>query len=125
MLTLLELLQLYRLPLLMDPILRDLNPEWGLPFEDAPALDLCVLIFRQFWGGCGGLVLSPVSDKTPNCGGVKVEIGDVGEESVEVEENWDLDKMEENLEESVDEVMDRAHEPTKSKGLTTGAIHPT
>ena len=41
-LTLSELLRLYRLPLTLDPLLRDLDPERGLPFEDAPATDVFV-----------------------------------------------------------------------------------
>ena len=103
-LTLPELLRLYRLPLLLDPLLGELNPERGLSFEDAPAPDVFILIFRQFGGGCGGLVLGPVSVETPNCGG-----GKIGKDSVELEdslaveledslaveleeENWDVEK---------------------------------
>jgi hypothetical protein len=77
----------------MDLLLRDLDPEEGLPFEDAPAPDLCVSIFRQFWGGCGGLVFCPASDKTPNCGGIKIE--DMGKVSVEVEKQGEVEEMEE------------------------------
>ena len=47
LLTLPELLWLYQLLLTLDPLLRKLNPERGLPFEDAPAPDVFVLIFRQ------------------------------------------------------------------------------
>jgi hypothetical protein len=92
-LTLPELLRLYWLPLLLDPLWRDLDPERGLPFEDAPALDVFVSIFRQFWGGCGGLVLGPVSVETPNCGEVKIGKDSVElEDSLEAEENWDVEK---------------------------------
>ncbi len=34
------------------------------------------------WGGCGGLVLGPVSVETPNCGG-----GEIGKVSVELEDS--------------------------------------
>jgi hypothetical protein len=90
----------------LDPLLRKLDPERGLPFEDAPAPDVFVSIFRQLWGVCGGLVLGPVSVETPNCG--RGEIDSVAledalavelEDSVAVEleeENWDLEKEVEN-----------------------------
>ena len=94
-LTLPELLRLYRLPLTLDPLLRDLDPERGLPFEDAPAPDVFVSIFRQLWGVCGGSVLGPVSVETPNCGGGEIVVGVEGEEEKEEEgnqeENGDLD----------------------------------
>jgi hypothetical protein len=90
-----ELLRLYRLPLTLDPLLRDLDPERGLPFEDAPAPDVFVSIFRQLWGVCGGSVLDPVSVETPNCGGDEIVAGIEGEEEKEdegnKEENGDLD----------------------------------
>ncbi len=88
-----ELLRLYRLPLSLDPLWRDLDPERGLLFEDAPAPDVFVSIFRQFWGGCGGLVLGPVSVETPNCGEVEIGKDSVElEDSLEAEENWDVEK---------------------------------
>ena len=77
LLTLQELLRLYRLPLSLDPLLRDLDPERGLPFEDAPAPDVFVSIFRQLWGVGGGVVLGPVSVETPNCGGSEIDSGAV------------------------------------------------
>jgi len=89
-----ELLRLYRLPLTLDPLLRDLDPERGLPFEDAPAPDVFISIFRQLWGVCGGLVLDPVSVETPNCGGDEIVAGIEGEENEDEgnkEENGDLD----------------------------------
>jgi hypothetical protein len=94
--------------------LKDLDPEQGLPFEDAPAPDLFVLILRQLWGQYWGLVLSPVSDETQNCGGVKMETGGMGEDSVEVNGNWDVEEI-------LDEVVDRAPELIKMKAPTAGA----
>ncbi len=86
---------MYRLPLTLDPLLRDLDPERGLPFKDAPAPDVFVSIFRQLWGVCRGPVLVPVSVETPNCGGDEIVAGVEGEEEKEdegnKEENGDLD----------------------------------
>ena len=72
-LTVPELLRLYPLPLTLDPLLIECNPADDLPFEDAPAPDVFVSIFRQLWGVCGGLALGPVSVETPNCGRGKVD----------------------------------------------------
>ncbi len=129
-LTLPKLLCLYQLPLSMDPLLRDLNPGWGLPFEDTPAPDLFVLIFRQLWGEYGGLVLSPVSDKTPNCGRINVEIGNVGEDLVEVEGDVDVgeDLVEVEGDGDMKEMVERAkddRELTKTKAPATGTNPPT
>ncbi len=135
-LTLPELLRLYRLPLLLDPLLRDLDPERGLPFEDAPAPDVFVSIFRQFWGVCGGLVLGPVSVETPNCGGVEI-----GKDSVELEdslaveledslaveleeENWDVEKDVENWDVEKD-VETKCHVAYATKCRAAGAGPPT
>ena len=115
MLTLPELLRLYRLPLSLDPLLlRDLDPERCLPFKDAPAPDLFFLIFRQFWGRCGGLVLGPVSVKTPNCGRVEIE-----KDSVELEDSVEA---EENLEK---EVETKCRDAYTTKCRATGAGTPT
>ena len=94
-LTLQELLRLYRLPLTLDLLLRDLDPERGVPFEDTPALDVFVSIFRQLWGVCGGLVLGPVSVETPNYGGGEID-------SVALEDSLAVDLMDPvSLEDSV------------------------
>ncbi len=130
--------RLYRLPLSMDPLLRDLDPERGLPFEDAPAPDVFVLIFRQFWGRCGGLVLGPVSVETPNCGG-----GEIGKDSVELEdslaveledslaveldeENWDVEKDVENWDVEKDvEMKSKCRDAYATKCRAAGAGPPT
>ncbi len=46
-LLLMELLQLYQLPLLMDLLLKELQPVKGLPFENSTAPDLFASVFRQ------------------------------------------------------------------------------
>ncbi len=130
MLTLPELLRLYQLPLLMDPPHRDLDPGRGLPVKDAPVPDLFVSIFRQLWGEYGLLVLSPVSDETPNCGRVNVEIGEVGEDLVEVEGDVDVgeDLVEVEGDGDVEDIVERAkdnRELTKKKAPATGANPPT
>ena len=59
-----------------------------LTFQGRPSPGFVFSIFRQFWGRCGGLVLGPVSVKTPNCGRVEIEKDSVElEDSVEAEEN--------------------------------------
>jgi hypothetical protein len=66
------------------------------------------------------LVLSPVSDEPLNCGGFKMEIGDVevGENSVEVQGNR-------GVEEIVEKIVGRAQELTKKKAPAAGASPPT
>jgi hypothetical protein len=63
-----ELLQLYQLPLLMDAVLRALEPDKGLPFEDSPAPNLFASVFQQLWGASGGGSGSDFSagDTAPN-----------------------------------------------------------
>jgi hypothetical protein len=137
-LTLPELLRLYWLPLSLDPLLRDLDPERGLPFEDAPATDVFVSIFRHFLGGCGGLVLGLVSVETPNCGG-----GKIGKDSVELddslaveledslaveleEENWDVEKDVENWDVKKDvETKSKCRDAYTTKCRAAGAGPPT
>jgi hypothetical protein len=51
-----ELLRLYQLPLLMDAVLRALEPDKVLPFEDSPTPDLFASNFRQLWGASGGVL---------------------------------------------------------------------
>jgi hypothetical protein len=98
-----ELLRLYRLPLTLDPLWSECDPAHGLPFEDAPAPDVFISIFRQLWGVCGGLALGPVSVETPNCVGGKidsvaledsltVELDDSLAVEVE-EENWGVETV--------------------------------
>jgi hypothetical protein len=99
----------------MDLLLKDLDPERSLPFEGAPAPDLFVLIFRQFWGEGGGLGLIPVSVETPNCERVKMKRRDVGE--VLVESEGDGDGIVEQLRED--------RELTNKKAHAAGANHPT
>jgi hypothetical protein len=122
----------------MDPLLRDFDPERSLPFEDAPAPDVFVSIFRQFWGRCGGLVLGPVSVETPNCGG-----GKIGKDSVELEdslaveledslaveleeENWDVEKDVEywDVEKDV-EMKSKCRDAYATKCRAAGAGPPT
>ena len=82
-----ELFQLYRLPLTLDPLMSECDPARCLPFEDAPAPNVFVSIFRQLWGVCGGLTLGLVSVETPNCG-----VGEIGsvvlEDSLAVKWKW-------------------------------------
>ena len=110
--------------------MRELDPERGLPFEDAPAPDVFVSIFRQFWGGCGGLVLGPVSVESPNCGG-----GEIGKDSVELEdslaveleeENWDVEKDVENWDVEKDlETKSKCRDAYATKCRAAGAGPPT
>ncbi len=76
------------------------------------------------------MVLSPVSDETPNCGRVDVEIGDVGEDLVEVEGDVDVgeDFVEVEVDGEVEEILERAkddRELTKKKAPAVGSNPPT
>ena len=96
------------------------------------------VITRQFWGGCGGLVLGPVSVETPNCGG-----GEIRKDSVELEdslaveledslaveleeENWDVEKDVENWNVEKDvKTKSKCRDAYMTKCCAAGAGPPT
>ncbi len=53
-LTLHKMLRLYQLPLSMDALLAELDPDLPLPYEDLAPLGLFTSILRQLWGVVGG-----------------------------------------------------------------------
>jgi hypothetical protein len=102
-LPLVETLQLYQLPLSMDPLMQALEPDKGLPFEDSPAPDLFPSVLQQLWGTSGGgSDYGPALGDVPEAPNYLADAGDVVKEAVLGEDAGDVVE-EEILEEDVTE----------------------